>query len=391
MSTSYVHWTAPDGSTHLAGRLDELPPIGLQRFTYDNAWLTGPGFPLGEGLPLEAGPLAPPGGATSFGLFLDAGPDAWGRRVIARKVRPMPATATGFILAAGDEPRQGALRFSAQPDGPFLSDGGPEPLGSLDELYREVQQFQRDESTTGQFGRLLRAGTSQGGFRPKAVVADPDGALWIAKFPSETDTYDVETCEAAALDVARQAGLAVPEFQCLRLDDQRAILLVRRFDRTGNGRLGYQSMRTASRLGSEEYADYQTMAAAAGYLCGVEGRRAILGAATLNIAVNNIDDHARNFGFLQAVDGQWRPAPLFDIVPHPRLSDGTPVQAGVPVRSLEQVLGLDWAVPQAADLVRRVAQAAAQVYRVGVDSYGLDAEFALAAERYRSSVGAIGV
>jgi len=386
MPTWYVHWTTSDGTTHLAGRLDEIPPIGLQRFTYDNSWLTGPGFSLGEGLPLEAGPLSPPGGATNFGLFLDAGPDAWGRRVITRKARPTPSSTTGFILAAADETRQGALRFSDQPDGPFLSEGGPEALESLDDLFREVRQFQQDENAPGQFARLLRAGTSQGGFRPKAVVKAQDGALWIAKFPSETDTYDVETCEAAALDVARQAGLHVPEFQHLRVNDWQAILLVKRFDRTDGGRLGFQSMRTATRVGSDGYADYQMMAATAGYLCGAEGRRAILGAATLNIVVNNTDDHARNFGFLQDANGQWAPSPLFDVVPSPRQSDGTPLQSGMPGRSLEQLLDLDWGVPKAASFVGHIADVAAQVYRFAVDTYGLDGEAADTAEKYRSSL-----
>ena len=44
--TIRVHWTDRDGTTRLAGRLDTLGPIGLQRFVYDPGWLST-GFSLG--------------------------------------------------------------------------------------------------------------------------------------------------------------------------------------------------------------------------------------------------------------------------------------------------------------------------------------------------------
>lgn len=383
--TVLVHWTAPDGATHLAGRLTSFGGSDFQRFTYADSWLSGPGFSLGEGLPLANGALTPPGGATEFGLFRDAAPDAWGRRVAAAKARPAPRTGTDFLLAAADETRQGALRF--QRDGQFLADGGPEPVTMLRDLLREVELFQSgDPDTNGRIVHLLRSGTSQGGFRPKAAVADDRGRLWIAKFPMETDRYDVETCEAAALHVARDAGLNVPDFRHIRVDADNAVLLVARFDRTTGGRLGYQSMRTAMRLGEDEPYDYQGMAAAAGCLSGTAGRRAIVGAAALNIAVNNIDDHARNLGFLQSPDGRWALAPLFDIVPRPIPgAEPTPLHAGED-RSLEQLLDLDWELPRAEvnDIVTRVTNQAQLVFRIAQDRYGIDPESAENAERYVS-------
>jgi hypothetical protein len=38
---------------------------------------------------------------------------------------------------------------------------------------------------------LLAPGTSLGGARPKANVLDPEGNLWIAKFPSQHFNYAV--------------------------------------------------------------------------------------------------------------------------------------------------------------------------------------------------------
>lgn len=381
----HVHWTDRDGTIRLTGQLDTIGPIGLQRFIYDPGWMST-GFSLGEGLPLQPGALAPPGGATEFGLFTDAGPDAWGRRVIARKASPPPRTSTEFVVAAADQTRQGALRFSATPDGPMLSDGGPEPLASLEELHQEVWRFQHGDRD-GSIARILHAGTSQGGFRPKVVVIDDSGHLWIAKFPAETDTYDVETCEAAALHVARDAGLAVPEFRHIRVNPDRAILLVKRFDRTEFGRIGYQSMRTAMRLGIDEIADYQTMATVAGHLAGTPGRLAIVGAAALNIVVNNIDDHPRNFGFLQTASGAWEPSPMFDVVPYAHPGGvGTPLtpRGG---RSIEELLDLDWGVPRASveKLVKTVAMSASRVYEVATMTYGLDPEGAANSEPDRAA------
>ena len=390
MEPVFVHWTAPTGQVQLAGRLTTLGPTGLQRFSYDSSWLAGPGFTLGEGLPPESGGLLPPGGATDFGLFADAGPDAWGRRVLSRKIEPPPRSSSEFLVAAADLTRQGALRFSSDPAGPFLSDGGPEPVDGLRDLYSEVRDFQADRSSPGRFARLLRAATSQGGYRPKAAVVDGDGRLWIAKFPSETDTYDVETYEAAALQVASEAGLQVPRFQHLRVDADRAILLVERFDRTPKGRRGYQSMRTATRLGPNEVIDYQLMAATAGFHAGQRGVAAVVGLAALNIAVNNIDDHSRNAGLIQDGNGRWAPAPVFDIVPYPREGEGTPLQAGHGERSLEALLDLDWGIPAARveQEVRRVATAAQHGFAVAVGKFGPDPRAGADAERHRATVGA---
>lgn len=387
MLTAEVHWTDASGRLHRAGTLREIGAIGLQQFEYHPDWLDSHAFDLGEGLPVGRGPLLPPGGATEFGLFADAAPDAWGRRVLARKLTPPPRTPTARLLGAADATRQGALRFVTEPGGSPVSDGGAAPLNSLEGLRQEVRDFQAGDDGPGEFSKLLRAGTSQGGFRPKAVVADEAGALWIAKFPAETDTYDVETCEAAALHVAREAGLAVPDFRHVRVDADRAILLVRRFDRNATGRHGYQSLRTASRLGPFDDLDYTMAARVSGFLCGAAGLRAVVAAAALNMAVNNIDDHSRNTGFLQDQKGQWMPAPMFDIVPYPGAGSGTPLVQGSE-RSLGQLQDLEWGIPRAevADIVGRVVSAAVTLYPVAVDSFGLDPEFAETAEGRRRAI-----
>lgn len=57
---------------------------------------------------------------------------------------------------------------------------------------------------------IFMDGTALGGARPKAGVRDAHGVLWLAKFSSRRDGFDVPAIECAALRLAAAAGLTVP-------------------------------------------------------------------------------------------------------------------------------------------------------------------------------------
>lgn len=378
-----VGWTDPAGRTTIVGTLTATGFAEIQSFTYDPAWLRD-GFSIGEDLPLQVGPLAPPGGASTFGTFDDAGPDAWGRHVISR-TRPLDdvRTSLGVLAAVADESRQGALRVRL-PGGQWLTPGMIAPVSEARGLSLDAQAFARGEADRAALSRLFLGSSSQGGARPKSALRRSDGSLVLAKFPSEMDSYDVLTCEAVALSVARQAGIAVPRFELMRLDDNRAVLLLDRFDRpdsrprtAGPGRLGYQSMRTAALLGPWDSMTYRTAVSTARFVAGDEAVMGVIGAAALAICVHNIDDHARNLGFLH--DGStWRLAPLFDVVPYPDAQTGTPLDGRHADRSLELLLDLDWGVPRdaVARLTARVAAVARGAWEEIAPGLGLDPEIA---------------
>lgn len=384
----FVHWTFPDGATRPVGTVREVGGAGIEQFTYAGSWLAS-GFAIGEGLPLTSGPQLPPGGASTFGVLDDAGPDAWGRLVLARS-RPAAdiSTPLGRLAAVADEPRQGALRFSRAPEGPYMTEGAPSEIGDVLTLKDDAAALVRGEADRAAMRRLFAGSTSQGGARPKTALRDGP-RLVMAKFPSELDTYDVEACEALALGVGRAAGLSVPGSRLMRLDEDHSILIVERFDRvggrapgevshrSGDGRIGYQSMRTAMGLGEFEAYTYEAAARTARYLCGAKGVRAVVGAAALAICVHSIDDHPRNAGFLREEKG-WAPAPLFDVVPYPEEQEGAPLQAGESGRSLEQMLDMDWGLPRAevVSLVTGVAQVARGMWERAPREVGLDAEVA---------------
>ena len=174
-------------------------------------------FSLEPALALTRGAFAPPAGLAMFGSIGDSAPDTWGRRLMQRAERRL-ATREGrtvrtlsesdYLLGVADETRLGALRFREGSTLPFLAPlkTGVPALVELGRLLQVTERILRDEETDEDLQLIFAPGSSLGGARPKASVVDPHGALYIAKFPKETDDYSLETWEAIAMRLANQAG-----------------------------------------------------------------------------------------------------------------------------------------------------------------------------------------
>jgi serine/threonine-protein kinase HipA len=196
-------------------------------------------------------------------------------------------------------------------------------LRTLEEASLHLEQ--EDAADDPAFGvwlnQLLSPGASLGGARPKASVIDPEGRLWIAKFPSGSDDRDIGGWEAVVNELALRAGLNVAQGQARRLTRQHHTFLTRRFDRDGNRRIHFASAMTL--LGRTDGAD----AATSSYLELAECI-ARVGARTnsdleelwrrivFNICISNADDHLRNHGFLLTSKG-WVLSPAYDLNPVP--------------------------------------------------------------------------
>jgi serine/threonine-protein kinase HipA len=152
-------------------------------------------------------------------------------------------------------------------------------------------------------------------------VRDDDGMLAIGKFPSVQDERAVTKGEVLAMKLAKKAGIAAADVRLVDSDGV-SVALVRRFDRTADGkRLLYVS--AATLLGVEpgepqehsytEIVDAIRMHGVAAQADIEELWRRI----AFSILVNNVDDHLRNHGFLHVERGLWRLAPAFDINPFP--------------------------------------------------------------------------
>lgn len=130
-----------------------------------------------------------------LGVFGDASPDYWGRLVIERHAGGAELSEAEYLRRV-DAARVGALSFALDPA------DAPSPIqvpsiGSLAELVDAAAAVERDEPVDGAVMTLLRQGTSVGGARPKATVADGD-AYWIAKSSSRNDRVDVPAVESVA-------------------------------------------------------------------------------------------------------------------------------------------------------------------------------------------------
>lgn len=90
------------------------------------------------------------------------------------------------------------------------------PIIDLLPLHHAAEQLCKNTVTPEELHMLLNPESSLGGAWPKASVKDEQGNLYIAKFSSSQQEYDVVAWEAVALTIATKAGLQVPEFSLKR-------------------------------------------------------------------------------------------------------------------------------------------------------------------------------
>ena len=179
-----------------------------------------------------------------FGFLSDSCPDRWGRVLLKRKEaelakienrKPRQLSEADYLLGVYDESRMGALRFKLDKNGEYLSSSNEEtvpPWIYLRTLEEYAMQVDNDENVDDQWLKnILIPGSSLGGARPKANVYSTNGDLWIAKFPSKKDTYDVGIWEAVAYELAKMCGLNVPEFKIEKFSKYGTTFLYKRFDR----------------------------------------------------------------------------------------------------------------------------------------------------------------
>jgi serine/threonine-protein kinase HipA len=290
-------------------------------------------YALDPALPLFSGQIQTPAGRPMFGAFSDCAPDRWGRMLIQRRARRAHG-GTGtvaeesfgeidFLLGVRDDLRQGALRFRDPRLAKFVADdaAGVPHLVDLPELLNLAERAERDLADEDELEILVKGGSSLGGARPKAHVLDRSGRLAIAKFPRpEGDDWDVTAWEAVALKLAGDAGVTVADSELVDIGG-RAVLVVDRFDRQGENRVGYVSAMTMLEAVDGEHRTYLDLVE----VIEEESDRATadLGELWRRIAfsrlISNTDDHLRNHGFLRASTGGWSLSPAFDLNPNPEV------------------------------------------------------------------------
>ncbi|WP_416448557.1 type II toxin-antitoxin system HipA family toxin [Leeuwenhoekiella sp. A2] len=159
-----------------------------------------------------------------------------------------------------------------------------------------------------------------GGARPKANILDADKNLWIAKFPSKTDTIDKAAWEFLAYKLAVAAGIEMAESRLEKITGPRHTFLTKRFDRENGNRIHFASAMTMTgntedtiRDGSPSYLEIVEFIET--YGCNVEANlHQLWRRIVFNIAISNTDDHLRNHGFILISKG-WILSPAYDLNP----------------------------------------------------------------------------
>ena len=333
----YENWMGTEPSLMGCLYAESLRGKEITSFEYYPAWLTNhPGLlALDPDLQLFGGRQFTPLEKSMFGLFSDSCPDRWGRLLMNRREiilakqenrKPRNLLETDYLLGVHDEARMGALRFSLQEGGPFLScesDMAAPPWTTLRDLEAASLAFEKDPDFCNNrwLQLLLAPGSSLGGARPKASVKAPDNSLWIAKFPSKHDQYDSGAWEQVTHELARICQLNVPESKLERFSDTGSTYLVKRFDRQAGRRVHFSS--ALALLGKKDgdssgssYLELVQFLTSYGASPGSDLKE-LWRRIVFSMAVSNTDDHLRNHGFL-LTSGGWRLSPMFDVNPNPK-------------------------------------------------------------------------
>ena len=262
------------------------------------------------------------------GIFNDSLPDGWGRLLIDRRARQLgiePSTLTPLDrLACVGSSGIGALCYAPSIE---VWKAGKDEL-DLDQLATDARMV-LEGNIIEVLLALGQAGGSPGGARPKALIAlnemghaihgtddAPEGYKhYLVKFPGHGDPNDIAAIEMAYADMAREAGVKMPETKLLDGGKGMSYFAARRFDREGMRRTHVQSasglLYTDIRTPALDYTDLIMLTRNI-----TRDQRECISMFTLavfNVLAHNRDDHARQFSFLMARDGAWRMAPAYDL------------------------------------------------------------------------------
>ena len=288
------------------------------QFEYDREWLHD-GFSISPlQLPLKAGLFTanyqPFNG--NFGIFEDSLPGGYGDYLLHKVLRQkgidyQSITHVQQMSIVGNS-GMGALCYV--PENRVVEMDSSITLDEMQDMAIEVLSEKKDENV----GLLLASSGNSGGVCPKCIYSDTEGH-WLVKFRHIYDPKDIGEIEYRYNEVAKQAGIDVPEFRLM----EGKYFATRRFDIDSNGERLHVA--TASGLLNEPISppkmDYHSLLQLTGYLtqspAAVEQqfRRMVF-----NHYARNFDDHARNFSFIYR-DGHWELSPAYDLTNNQTLGE----------------------------------------------------------------------
>lgn len=268
------------------------------------------------------------------GILDDYLPDDWGRKVLAQlafyrdrhEINQHSAIET---LSQLSNSRIGALQWVKPDEIPDYKIGCN--INHLQSAEIAAQSVDAPESYSENLDEmsllyLANAGTGVGGARPKVLIHENNKA-YLAKFNRlTTDTYNNAKVELACLQMAKDAGLNVLSGHVRGGVNGRDVLLLDRFDvvMKNNQPSSRRHLITINALlkNTETQRDkggvfrYDNIAdIVRQFSINIEADLTqLLRLMLFNRAINNTDDHERNFSLINEGDG-YRMSPGYDMVP----------------------------------------------------------------------------
>ena len=338
----YADWAGLN-NPHLMGTLtaNQIRGKEIFSFQYADEWLkSGKAKILDPDLSLFSGFQHLRDEKLNFGMFLDSSPDRWGRVLMKRREIALAKQETrkaktlfesDFLLGVYDPLRMGGLRFKMDKDGDFLDNDihyATPPWTSIRELESASLEYEKglEQDSPGLLKwlyMLYAPGSSLGGARPKANILDTDDSLWIAKFPSKNDDFNIGAWEMLANSLAKKAGINCAVGMVGKFNSQHHTYLTKRFDRDSDGkRIHFASAMTllgyTDGIGADEGVSYLELAefiVKHGSNTN-EDLKELFRRIAFSVCISNTDDHLRNHGFLLNDKG-WTLSPAYDINPNP--------------------------------------------------------------------------
>ena len=264
----------------------------------------------------------------TFGFVQDMIPDRFGQLLIDKEEErladlekriPRKLNSFDYLIRTNDLSRMGGLRIKEE-NGPFLNDAKDSIppyiyLRDIEAASLEIENNVDVDNTT--FRRLLLPGSSLGGARPKCNIYFNDD-VYIAKFPSKKDSYDVELLEYIILEIANFCGINVPNSKLEQYSNVGHTLLIKRFDRDKGQRIHYLSGVTA--LGasdgeSDKYSYLDLINFIKTECVNINHNlKELYQRMVFTYLINNTDNHLRNHAFILKED-KYELSPMFDVNP----------------------------------------------------------------------------
>lgn len=304
-----------------------------------------------------------------YGVFADSLPDGWGLLLMDRffKKNGLDLSDTGPLdrLAYIGTRAMGSLEY--HPETRHYKSTAVD-LFALSESARKLV----GGSTEDVLDELMIIGGSPAGARPKVTVAFshdfsrcisgvdaiPDGySHWMVKFNAKNDNRYSGVIEKIYADIARLAGLDMPETRLVNVGEN-CFFAVRRFDRIGNSK---RHVLTLSGFMHADYRipsmDYEGVLGATGWLTrNVNDIEMAYRLAVFNVLCGNKDDHIKNFSFM--MDGRWRLSPAYDLTPSDNLREHTTsmMGSGLPSKIEMDMLASRHGITNATEIQRQIRE-----------------------------------